>query len=223
MDTSTPHRAAGQPTATFSRSAFVARALAAAGALTGLPAAFERAGLVDEASAAGSDSVLQTLNGLVAFIVPGRDEYSMAQGQQTADAGGVEAYAGVALAAGLDFAQPSLAASAAALLNNAALLVRGSSADGAFASPFANLSFTEKAAAFSLLEGHPGFAQFRPFVGVLPGLAAFLSYSEVGVFDPGSRSIVARPIGWEISSYDGVADARDEFVGYLENRRRADA
>ena len=221
MSTGSPDGAVQAPS-TFSRGGFVARALAAAGALSGLTAAFERAGLAS-AAAAGSDLTLDTLNGLAAFVVPGRDDYSSAQGQSTTEPGGVEAFAGVALVQGLDFALPGLSANAAALLNNAALLVRSDSGVGQFASPYANLAFAEKAAAFALLEGHPAFAPFRSFVGTLPGLAAYLSYSEVGVFDPASRTIAARPIGWQLSSYDGVADGRDEFVGYLENRRRADA
>src|SRR5438067_3521536 len=82
MSTGSPDGAVQAPS-TFSRGGFVARALAAAGALSGLTAAFERAGLAS-AAAAGSDLTLDTLNGLAAFVVPGRDDYSSAQGQSTA-------------------------------------------------------------------------------------------------------------------------------------------
>ena len=33
----------------------------------------------------------------------------------------------------------------------------------------------------------------------------------------------AIPLGWTLASYPGVADGRDDFRGYFENRRRADA
>jgi hypothetical protein len=211
---------------TFSRRGFVARALASAGALAGLSQALARAGLATEAAAAAPDLVTQTFNGLAAFVVPGPDDYSLAQGVSTPEPGGVDAHAGEALVAGLNFAdasQPALAAGAATLLNSVAVGVDAGSAIGQFASPFANLRFDQKGVVFSILEGAPNFEQFRPLVGVLPALAAFLSYSEVGVFNPATRSIGATPVGWQISSYDGVADGRDELVGYFEGRRRADA
>src|SRR5262249_10306993 len=92
---------------------------------------------------------------------------------------------------------------------------------GSFASPFANLLFGQKATVFAVLEGAPQFAPLRPLVGTLLGLVAFLSYSEVGVFDPGTRTLVGQPLGWTRSSYEGRAEGRDEFRGYFENRRRS--
>jgi hypothetical protein len=56
----------------FSRRTVVARALAAAGAAAVAPV-LERAGLVEEAAAAEPDLVIETLNGFVAFVVPGAD------------------------------------------------------------------------------------------------------------------------------------------------------
>ena len=211
---------------TFSRGRFVARALASAGAVAGLSQALARVGLADEAAAAAPDLITQTFNGLAAFIVPGPDEYSLAQRVSTTEAGGVAAHAGEALVAGLNFAdasQPTLAAATATLLNSVAVGVDAGSASGQFASSFANLRFEQKAAVFAILEGAPSFEPFRPLVGLLPALAGFLSYSEVGVFDPATRSIVATPVGWQISGYDGVADGRDELVGSFEGRRSADA
>ena len=76
---------------------------------------------------------------------------------------------------------------------------------------------------FATLESAPPFEQLRSLVGILPGLVAFLAYSEVGVFNPATRSLVAQPVGWAISSYDGVADGRNELIGYFENRRKVDA
>jgi hypothetical protein len=208
----------------FSRRAFVARALVASGALLPLPEVIARAGLVDAAAAATPDLVTDTLNALVAFVVPGPDAYSAAQGVSTAEPGGIDAYATPALIQGLAFAQPSvpLAPMVASLLNLVAQGVNPGAA-GPFASPFANLSFAEKAAVLDVLERDNAFAQVRSLFGILPSLVAFLAYSEVGVFDPASRTVVATPIGWSLTSYDGVADGRDAFVGYFENRRRVNA
>jgi len=214
---------AGAP---YSRRTFVGRLVAASGALVFLPAVLERAGLTDEAAAATPDLVTDTFNGLVAFVVPGPDAYSVAQGESTPEPGGIDAYATPALIQGIGFASPfppDLAGTVATLLNTAAQIVNPASAAGGFASPFANLSFAEKAGALAVLENADPFAQLRSLFGVLPSIVAFLAYSEVGVFDPATRTLVARPVGWDLSSYEGVADGRDAFIGYFENRRRVDA
>jgi hypothetical protein len=193
-------------------------------ALAPLPSVLERLGLVDEALASTPDVVSETFNGLVAFVVPGPDPYSVLQGVSTAGPGGIDAGATPALIAGLNFAQwfnPTAAEAVATLLNGVALFVNAGAAGGTFASPFANLLFAEKAAVFAVIEGAPQFAPLRPVVGSLIGLVVFFSYSEVGVFDPGTRALVGQPVGWTISSYDGVAEGRDEFRGYFENRRSA--
>jgi hypothetical protein len=91
---------------------------------------------------------------------------------------------------------------------------------GPFASPFSNLSFADKGRVFALLEGNPASA---PLAGVLPVAVGFLAYAETAVFDPVTRTISGRPIGWDLSSYTGVSDGHDEFRGYFRNRRRADA
>jgi hypothetical protein len=209
----------------LSRRAFVGRALVAAGALVALPGALAKAGLAQDDAAAALDLVTDTFNGLVAFVVPGADAYSVAQGESTALPGGIDAFATQALIEGLAFAQPSqpLASIVASLLNMVAQGVDPTSATGPFASPFANLPFAEKAAVLDVLEHDEAFAQLWSLVGLLPSLVAFLAYSEVGAFDPATRTLVRRPIGWTLTSYDGVADGRDAFVGYFENRRKVDA
>jgi hypothetical protein len=194
-------------------------------ALTSLPSVLKQAGFLHDALAATPEVVTETFNGLVAFVVPGPDAYSVVQGESTAEPGGIDAGATPALIAGLNFAQwfnPTAAEAVATLLNGVALIVNPGAASGSFASPFANLWFAEKAAVFAVLEGNPQFASLRPLVGSLLGLVAFLSYSEVDVFDPGTRTLVGQPLGWTLSSYDGVAEGRDEFRGYFEHRRRAD-
>jgi hypothetical protein len=160
---------------TLSRRRFITRALAASGALVALPAVLEQAGLRDDAAAATPDLVTDTFNGLVAFVVPGGDDYSVAQGESTAEPGGIEGYVTPALIQGLNFASPpppDLAGSVATLLNAGAQIVNLAAAAGAFASPFANLSFAEKAATLSVLESAEPFAQLRSLFGVLPSLVA---------------------------------------------------
>lgn len=207
----------------LSRRAFVVQGTILAAALTPLPGVLRRAGLLEDALAAPPDVVLETFNGLVAFVVPGPDPYSVAQGESTPEPGGIAAGAAPALVVGLNFAQwfnPTAAEAVAALLNGVALGVNPGAASGSFASPFANLSFLEKAIVFAVLDGDPQFEPLRPLTGTLLAIVGFLSYSEVGVFDPATRTLVAQPVGWAISSYDGVAEGRDELRGYFENRRR---
>ena len=50
-------------------------------------------------------------------------------------------------------------------------------------------------------------------VHVLPGLVGLLSYSEAAV-RRADGTLAARPVGWDISGYAGVADGRNEFLGY---------
>jgi hypothetical protein len=209
---------------TLTRRTFVARALATAGALVSLPEAVARLG-VEDAAAAAPDLVTDTFNGLVAFVVPGPDAYSVAQGESTAEPGGIDAFATQALIEGLTFAQPAqpLASIVASLLNLVAQGVDPGSATGPFVSQFANLAFVEKAAVFDVLEHDESFAQLWSLFGILPSLVAFLAYSEVAVFDPATRTLGGTPVGWTLTSYDGVADDRDAFVGYFENRKKVNA
>jgi hypothetical protein len=204
------------------RRTFVGEALALAAGLAAVAQVLDRAGLTEAALAAETDLVEDTLSGLVAFVVPGPDRHSVAQGESTEEPGGIDAGAVPALIFGLDLVQEHqpLGAAVATLLNGFAESVDPGAADGRFPSAFANLSFARKAAVFSVLESDPSFA---PLAGVLPALVAFLAYSEVGVFDPIQRTIAAEPIGWRLSGYEGVADGRDELRGYFRHRRSTDA
>jgi hypothetical protein len=212
--------------ASLTRRTFVARALTARGALVSLPTVLERAGLAEAAAAATPDLVTDTFNGLVAFVVPGPDAYSVAQGESTQESGGVDGFVTSALIQGLNHAAPSppdIAGTVATLLNAAAQIVDPASTAGPFAAQFSNLSFAEKAAALGVLENAEPFAQLRSLFGILPSLVAFLAYSELAAFNPATRKLDGTPLGWLLSSYDGVADRRDAFVGYFEDRRKADA
>jgi hypothetical protein len=202
-----------------------ASALAAGGILAQLPGALRAQGWLEEAAdaAARPDLVHETLNGLVAFVVPGKDRYSEVQGTRTGTPGGIEAGATAVLIETLDTLIPSLSATAAAVLNQTALAVRPGAARGRFRSAFANLSAGDKARVFQRLDALEGSeaGSIRYLAGNLPGLAAFASYSEAGAFDPRRRRLRKRPVGWRLSHYSGVADGRADLKGYFQGRRQA--
>jgi hypothetical protein len=164
------------------------------------------------------DLLHDTFNGLLAFIVPGPDDYSVAQGVSTVEPGGVDIGVTDILIATLDETTPFLpqfSATVAGILNGIALVVNPSP-PGMFLSPFACLSFAEKAAVFQIMDSTE---PLKPLAGVLPAFVAFFCYSEAAVFDPVTRSLTGHPIAWDLSSYQGVSDGRNEFLGYFENRR----
>lgn len=213
---------------TLSRRELLGRATLLAGGaiLGGLPDALRIRGWLEDAYAAGPSVVEETMNGLVAFVVPGRDRYSIAQGARSATAGGIEAGATSAVIETLDRFLPSnppLSATAATILNEVATTVRGSSRHGKFSSAFANLSFAEKARVFQTIEGFggPEAGPFRFLFGNLPDLVAFLAYSEAGVFGRRRGRLRRRPLGWSITRYGGTADGHAEFKGYLGGRGAA--
>lgn len=130
----------------------------------------------------------------------------------------------------------------ALLLNLAATQVRATSVIGPIAgSPFANLSHGEKAQAFqrieqadpdlvALIDAHlpeplnesvSGLLRYAG--GLLITLATFTAYTEFGVFDRATRTVVRRPVGWDTSNYmpgrTTPADGWAEFLGYYQGRR----
>jgi hypothetical protein len=117
-----------------------------------------------------------------------------------------------------------LSATAATILNEFAAQVDPASRNGTFASPFANLSFAKKARVFQTIESlsAESAGSIRFLAGNLPDLVAFLAYSEAGVFDAKRRRLRARPLGWRLTRYAGVADGRKELKGYWQGRKAAD-
>lgn len=130
----------------------------------------------------------------------------------------------------------------AMLLNYLATSVEPASVAGRFpASPFANLTFGQKAEAFRRLErdhaeivalldeDSPEPAKetlsglLRYLAGALKMFPAFGAYSEFGVFDRESLTATERPVGWENSNFAPgermPADGWDELIGYYEGRR----
>src|SRR5262245_24978223 len=176
---------------------------------------------IETAEAATTDAIHETLNSLLAFIVPGPDAYSQVQGVTTSDPGGVEANVAEVLIATLDLSTPfppPFSGVVAAILNNLAHLVHPSPA-GPFQSPFANLTYPEKVAVLQLMDATEAL---KSLGGGLPAFLAYLCYSDAGTFDPATRTLTAPPVGWTMANYRGVSDGRDEFQGYFQNRRRAD-
>ncbi len=193
-----------------------------------LPHALRAQGWLEEAYAAGPNVVVQTMNGLIAFVVPGKDRYSRAQGTRSKTSGGIEAGTTPVLIRTLDRFLPGavpLSSTAATILNEVAATVKPSSRRGTFASPFANLSATEKARVFATLEGlqGEGSASIRFLAGNLPDLVAFLAFSEAGSYDTKRRRLRRRPPGWRLTRYAGVAEGRHELKGYWQGRTEADS
>jgi len=199
-------------------------ATGAADAASGPPAgaAATAAGAPDPAALAAM--VEETFNGLLAFVVPGSDAFSVAQGVSTPRPGGVAAGVTGALIHSFDAGQPSppggppTSVAAAGLLNQIAAKVKPEAAAGP-GSAFARLAFAEKAAVFAALENDPALAPYRALAGLLLFVPAALAYSEYGVFDFQRRELTGWPVGWSLSEYDGVSDGWDELKGYFEGRK----
>lgn len=125
----------------------------------------------------------------------------------------------------------------ALLLNLVATQVNPAAVSGPFVSPFARLSFAEKASAFSLIEGPDADLVARldtqlpqPLSQSLSGLLrfvggallefpAFATYNEWAVFDPATKSVTATPVGWQLSGYGGPSNGHDDFLGFFQDRR----
>jgi hypothetical protein len=205
-----------------------------AGLAFALPGLLRMHGLVEEALAQTADVTEDTLNGLVAFMFPGDDAYSVAQGQSAAGPGGVAANVVRTFMGNLDNFVPAGTASSgdksipassgvATLLNGYANQVNPVAAGGAFPSAFARLSFAEKAEVFKRFEAEAAAAdtELRFVAGILPGFASFLAFSEAGVFDPATRGVTQRAVGWEVASYGGPAEGHREHLGYWKGNRKA--
>jgi hypothetical protein len=203
-----------------------------AAALAPLPGLLGAGGLSGTALAQSADLTTDTLNGLLAFLVPGDDEYSTHQGQSTRRAGGVGANVVQTFVYDLDRFVPAGALGSqgatvpssggvASLLNTYALRVTPV-AVGPFLSPFARLSFSDKARAFQLLESdlEAENSELAFVAGVLPGFATFVTFSEAGALNRATRQLTGRPVGWQLTSYAGPSDGWPELRGYYQGRRR---
>ena len=206
------------------------------------------------AHAQSPDLVRESLNGLVAFTLPGGDPFSVAQGQSVQAAGAVGAGTVEVLIEILDGVLPvpdvvgssdatvPLSGAVAGLLDTVAvvvnpLVVNPLGPNATFLSPFARLSYADKARVLRMLEGLelPDAALPEPLTrisgnlsylfGILPSLVAFLSAGEASVFDPATKSLRGRPVSWDLSGYqpNGPVEGWDELKGYYQGRRKATA
>ena len=199
-----------------------------------LPGALSAKGWLEDAYAQSGDVVVETLSGLVAFILPGADSYSEAQGTKTKEPGGIAAGTVPVFIRNLDAFVPvaipgvgteTLPASGgvAMLLNRYALEVNPAAGNGDALSPFARLTFDEKAEVMQLLEADPAWddTEFKFVAGILPGFVGFLAWSEAGVIDPDTRQPKKRPVGWKLAKFDGQAEGHPEFRGYYRGHKSA--
>ncbi|WP_233359083.1 hypothetical protein [Thermomonospora amylolytica] len=131
-----------------------------------------------------------------------------------------------------------LAPVVALLLNLEAVRVAPLAVAGPFLSPFARLRYARKARVFELLEGpDPTLVSLfdrhlpEPLKGSVSGLLKFLAgalleltalgaYSEWAVFDPDTRRLRGRPVGWQVSGYTPSIDGWDEHKGYYQGRKQ---
>ena len=209
-------------------------ALGLAAFLAQLPGVLAAKGWLEDAYAQSEDVVVETLSGFVAFILPGDDPYSEAQGTKTDEPGGIAAGTVPVFIRNLDAFVPvaipgvgteTLPASGgvAMLLNRYALEVNPAAGEGDAISPFARLTFDEKAEVDAAVRGRPALGRHRfKFVsGILPGFVGFLAWSEAGVIDPGQRQPTTRRSGWKLAKFDGPAEGHPEFRGYYRGHKSA--
>jgi hypothetical protein len=194
----------------------------------------------------GPDVVRDTLAGLVAFVVPGPDPYSRAQGEWSETPGGIAAGTVQFMVDSLDGYLPGpdgpgplandvtlpLSQAVAVYLNALALQVNPAAAGGLLLSPFARLSAAEKAEVFRRMEeldlpddGLPepftaASGNLRFIAGALVEFVAFGTYSEWHAFDPEARTLRERPVGWHLTGYqpDGPVEGWDEGQRYFQGR-----
>jgi hypothetical protein len=204
-----------------------------------LPAFIAQQGWLEKAEAQTPDVIRDTFNGLVAFVVPGPDEYSVAQGESSPTPGGIAAGGPATVMALFDGYVPlastglNLPASGAValLLNETALLVNPGSAAGTFAAPFSNLAFAEKIEVMRRLEelteslaqaelAGISAGEFRFVSGILIGAAGYFTMTEGNAAGPEPGTLVGEPVAWQLTKYDGLAEGRDDIVGYYQGRRK---
>ena len=199
-----------------------------------LPALLDAKGLLPSALAQAEDVVGDTLSGLIAFILPGDDDFSRAQGDSTHEPGGLAAGTLPVFIRNLDAFVPvaipgagtqTLPASGgvAMLLNRYAVEVNPAAAGGQFVSPFARLSNAEKADVFKRFESDASLdgTEVKFVSGILFGFVAFLAWSEGGVIEPATRLPKSTPVGWTLSRYGGPAEGHAELRGYYHGYRAA--
>ena len=229
---------AGQDDATprIARRTFLAGAagLSLSAAFAALPGALESRGWLASALAAEADLTRDTMNGLVAMITPGNDEYSVAQEAAFDGAGGIEGGTTGVLIKALDEFVPTpiaggptgsrvpISAAVAQALNRYATEVNPAAARGGFISPFSRLSYLEKGEVFRLFESDPAWEDnsVRYLAGILPAFVASITFSEAAFTNP-DGTLRETPVGWKITKYTAPNDGWKEFQGYWKGHKSA--
>jgi hypothetical protein len=130
----------------------------ASAAVEALPQTLVNQGWWSASYAKDADIVLDTYNGVAAMLWPGRDAYSVAQGEWNDQPGAIAANAGrhvIVTLDGLVGCPPTpLSGLLASAINSVALDVRPPAVGGSFPSPFSRLPFAGKATVWRTLEQH---------------------------------------------------------------------
>ncbi|MCK0153470.1 hypothetical protein MWU49_07140 [Alcanivorax sp. S6407] len=92
---------------------------------------------------------------------------------------------------------------------------------GPFAGRFANLTWNEKVAVFSAMESGLAGPEMVTLANALLLYTGLVSYSDAGVLNPLTGELIAEPVGWQISGYEGVSVGRNDYQGYYRGQRRA--
>jgi hypothetical protein len=127
----------------------------------------------------------------------------------------------------------------AGLLNLMATQVNPAAVNGPHLSPFARLTYAEKAKTFELIEKtdsdlvalldvqfpeplKESVSGLLKFVGgALIEFATFGAYGEFAVLDRKTRTLRKRPVGWTLTGYQphGPVEGWDDFIGYYQGRK----
>jgi hypothetical protein len=131
----------------------------------------------------------------------------------------------------------------ALLLNFLATQVSAESVDGMFLSPFARLTFAEKAGVLERLEDpapelvariaaetpeaiRPAIAGQLAYVGgvlfVLPAIATYIDWLA---FDRRTKTMLNHPTSWRLTGFqpDGPVEGWDDHQGYYQDRQRLES
>jgi len=136
-----------------------------------------------------------------------------------------------------------LSLAVALLLNFLATQVSAESVDGMFLSPFARLTFAEKAGVLERLEDpapelvariaaetpeaiRPAIAGQLAYVGgvlfVLPAIATYIDWLA---FDRRTKTMLNHPTSWRLTGFqpDGPVEGWDDHQGYYQDRQRLES
>jgi hypothetical protein len=187
-----------------------------AAAATIAPAVLASKGWLIDDTMAQDRLTRNAMEGLVAFVVPGPDDSSVAQGVFTEEPGGIDAGIVDTLISTFDVLLPpprpfrSLSTAIASVLNSVALIIGSAQ--------FEQLSFVDKARVLERIEAESAISDLVEIVTVV----SLLAYSEAGVFDRETRTLTGKPIGWTIADFAGMAEGHNDFRGYYEGTEPVD-